>query len=94
MDSGGPPPAAVQELRRQLVIRDRLGGQYHRWGAFTALLVNQFLRRCTAAGRVQPFWARVVFWNSRAIADTDPYDSDFDSDPELTEHLEARARPY
>ena len=75
-------------------MRDQLGGVYHRWGSFTALLVHNVLRSLAAAGRIQPFWVRNVFYNSRAIADTNPDDSDFDSDPEFTEYLNGRAAPY
>ena len=87
-------PQAVQELRRQLVVRDRLGGVFHRWGSFCALLVFRYLRRLAAANLPQPFWARCVFHNARAIADANADDSDFDSDPKLSEYLANRASPY
>ena len=94
-----PVLEAIQEIRRRLVVRERLGGVFHRWGAFCALLVNRYLRRLTEEGRIHPFWARCVFYNSRAIADARADDSDFDSDPELTEYLangpsSSRSGPY
>ena len=90
MDRLAVPPQ-IREFRRRLVVQIRLGGDYHRWGAFCALLVNRYLRRLTEEGRIHPFWARCVFYNSRRIADATSDDSDFDSDPEFTEYLAGRS---
>ena len=94
MGSEGPPAELVKALRLHLSIRDQLGGSFHRWGAFTSLLVDRFARRLREEGRILPLWARNVIDRARAIADTNPDDSDFDSDIEFTAHLNSRARPY
>ena len=93
MGSEGPPANLVRELRRQLSIQDQLGGSLHRWGAFAALLVQRLAHRFVEAGQSLPYWIRSVIDRARAIADTNPDDSDFDSDGELTEYLNAHARP-
>ncbi len=90
MGSKGPSAELVRSLRLHLSIRDQLGGSFHRWGAFTSLLVNRFVQRLNFA----PRWARNVIDRAHAIVDTNPDDSDFDSDIEFAEHLNSRARPY
>ena len=54
MDSSGVPEA-VQELRRRLVVRTRLGGRYCRWGSFLSQLVIQYLQRLRAAELLPEF---------------------------------------